>query len=81
VTLSTGFAQALRDLINEAVQAAVERDRPTPPLARVVERPKVFMVGSHLRYHASCASTVVAKRSVSVPTFCPQLPTKMGDPV
>jgi len=32
-------AQALRDLINEAVQAAVERA--TPPPARVVERPKV----------------------------------------
>ena len=29
------LAQALRDLINEAVQAAVERDRPTPPLERV----------------------------------------------
>ena len=35
------LAQALRDLINEAVQAAVERERPTPPPARVVERPKV----------------------------------------
>jgi excisionase family DNA binding protein len=34
------LAQALRDLINEAVQAAVERERPTPP-ARVVERPNV----------------------------------------
>ena len=33
------LAQALPDLINEAVQAAVERDRPTPPTARVVERP------------------------------------------
>ena len=33
------LAQALRDLINEAEQAAVERDRPTPPTARVVERP------------------------------------------
>ncbi len=35
------LAQALRDLINEAVQAAVERERPTPPPERVVERPKV----------------------------------------
>jgi excisionase family DNA binding protein len=35
------LAQALRDLINEAVQAAVERERPTPPPARVVERPQV----------------------------------------
>ena len=35
------LAQALRDLINEAVQAAVERERPTPPPAPVVERPKV----------------------------------------
>ena len=34
------LAQALRDLINEAVQAAVERERATPPPARVVERPK-----------------------------------------
>jgi excisionase family DNA binding protein len=33
------LAQALRDLINEAAQAAVERERPTPPPARVVERP------------------------------------------
>ncbi len=32
------LAQALRDLIDEAVQAAVERDRPTPPPARVAER-------------------------------------------
>jgi len=35
------LAQALRDLINEAVQAAVERERPTQPRARVVERPKM----------------------------------------
>ena len=35
------LAQALCDLINEAVQAAVERERATPPPARVVERPKV----------------------------------------
>lgn len=35
------LAQALRDLINEAVQAALERNRPTPPPARVVERRKV----------------------------------------
>lgn len=34
------FAQALRDLIKEAVQEAVERERATPP-ARFVERPKV----------------------------------------
>jgi excisionase family DNA binding protein len=35
------LAQALSDLINEAVQAAVERERPTPPPAQVVERPEV----------------------------------------
>jgi excisionase family DNA binding protein len=35
------LAQALRDVINEAVQAAVERERPTPPPERVVERPEV----------------------------------------
>ncbi|BBY05409.1 helix-turn-helix domain-containing protein [Mycobacterium noviomagense] len=35
------LAQALRDLINEAVQEAVDRTRPTPPPARVVERPRV----------------------------------------
>jgi hypothetical protein len=35
------LAQALRDLINEAVQAAVEREPPTPPPTRVVEHPKV----------------------------------------
>lgn len=35
------LAEALRDLIDEAVQAAVERDRPAPPPARVVERPEV----------------------------------------
>jgi hypothetical protein len=29
------LAQALRDLINEAVQEAVERKRPTPPPARM----------------------------------------------
>lgn len=34
------LAQALRDLVNEAVQAAVDRDRPTPPPARVRERPE-----------------------------------------
>ncbi|HXC78679.1 MAG TPA: helix-turn-helix domain-containing protein [Candidatus Acidoferrum sp.] len=35
------LAQALSDLINEAAQAAVEQDRPTPPPVPVVERPKV----------------------------------------
>jgi hypothetical protein len=35
------LAQALRDLIKEAVQEAVERERPTPPPERVAERPKV----------------------------------------
>ena len=35
------LAQALRDLIHEAVQAAVARECPTPPPARVVERPEV----------------------------------------
>ena len=34
------LAQALRDLINEAVQEAVERERPTPsPPVRMIERP------------------------------------------
>ncbi len=37
--VSPALAQALHDLINEAVQAAVERDRPAPPPARVVESP------------------------------------------
>ena len=35
------LAQAIRDVINETVQAAVVQQRPTPPLARVAERPKV----------------------------------------
>ncbi|MGO8769535.1 hypothetical protein [Mycobacterium sp.] len=35
------LAQALREVINEAVQAVVERDRRTSPPERVVERPKV----------------------------------------
>jgi excisionase family DNA binding protein len=35
------LAQALREIINEAVQAAVERERAIPPPARAVERPKV----------------------------------------
>ena len=35
------LAQALRDLIDEAVQAAVDRDRRTSPPERVVERPQV----------------------------------------
>jgi excisionase family DNA binding protein len=35
------LAEALRDLINQSVQQAVERERPTPPPAQVVERPKV----------------------------------------
>jgi excisionase family DNA binding protein len=35
------LAHALRDLITEAVQAAVGQERPTPPPARVVEGPKV----------------------------------------
>ncbi|MGB8387839.1 helix-turn-helix domain-containing protein [Mycobacterium sp.] len=34
------LAQAPHDLINEAAQAAIEQQRPTPP-ARVVERPNV----------------------------------------
>jgi excisionase family DNA binding protein len=34
------LAQALRDLMNEAVQEAVERERPTPsPSVRMIERP------------------------------------------
>ena len=36
------LAQALSDLINEAVQVVVERDRPTPGPVPVVERPKVL---------------------------------------
>jgi hypothetical protein len=35
------LAQALRDLIQEAVQEAVERERRTQPPARVLEHPKV----------------------------------------
>jgi excisionase family DNA binding protein len=35
------LAQALRDLIDEAVQAAVQRDRPAPPPAPVAENTKV----------------------------------------
>jgi hypothetical protein len=35
------LAQALRDLINEAVQAAVERERATPPPARTRHRSRV----------------------------------------
>jgi excisionase family DNA binding protein len=38
---SDRLAQALRDLINEAVQEALDRTRPTPPPARVVGRPRV----------------------------------------
>jgi hypothetical protein len=35
------LAQALRDLIDEAVQPAVERHWPAPPPVPVVERPRV----------------------------------------
>jgi excisionase family DNA binding protein len=35
------LAQALRDLIREAVQEAVERERAKPSRARVIQRPKV----------------------------------------
>jgi hypothetical protein len=35
------LAQALRDVVNEAVQAAVERERAIPPPAQVVKRPNV----------------------------------------
>ena len=35
------LAQAVRDLINEAVQATVQRERATSPPERVVEHPKV----------------------------------------
>ena len=35
------LAQALRDLIDEAVQAAVERDRPTSTPVPVAQSPKV----------------------------------------
>ncbi|GJO17886.1 hypothetical protein NJB1507_08450 [Mycobacterium marinum] len=38
---SDRLAQALRDLINEAVEAAVKRERPTPSSARVGEHPEV----------------------------------------
>jgi hypothetical protein len=31
------LAQALRDLVNEAVQATVERETATPPPARAIE--------------------------------------------
>jgi hypothetical protein len=34
------LAQAIRDVIDEAVQAAVERDCSAPPAAAVAERPK-----------------------------------------
>jgi helix-turn-helix protein len=33
------LAQALRDLIKEAVQEAVERERPTPSPVRMIDRP------------------------------------------
>jgi len=47
------FAQALRDLANEAAEAAFEPERPTPPPARVVEplspaRARVLVSGSRL---------------------------------
>jgi hypothetical protein len=35
------LAKALRDVVNEAVQAAVKRERPTPPPAPVVDRPEL----------------------------------------
>jgi excisionase family DNA binding protein len=35
------LAQALRDLIDEAVQAVVERERPTPPPTPAADNPKV----------------------------------------
>jgi len=35
------LAQALRDLINQAVHEAIERERLTPPPALAVERPKL----------------------------------------
>ena len=35
------LAQAIRDVINEAVHAAVELQRPTPPPARAAEHPKM----------------------------------------
>lgn len=41
MTVVDRLAQALREVISESVQAAVERERPTPPPARVVERPEV----------------------------------------
>jgi hypothetical protein len=34
------LAHAMRDVINEALQAAVERERRTQPPARVLEHPK-----------------------------------------
>ncbi|WAC92224.1 helix-turn-helix domain-containing protein [Mycobacterium sp. Aquia_213] len=35
------LAHAIRDIVNEAVQAAVERERSTPPPEPAVERPTV----------------------------------------
>ena len=35
------LAQAIRDVVNEAVQAAVGQERPTPTPARAVERPEI----------------------------------------
>lgn len=49
------LAQALRDLISQAVQEAIERQRPTPP-AQLVERSKVpeqdFDLCSRCKRHA-----------------------------
>ena len=39
------LAQAIRDVINEAVQAAVGQERPTAEPARVAERPKMAEEG------------------------------------
>lgn len=39
------FAQAIRDVINEAVHAVVVQERPTPPPARVAERPEIAKEG------------------------------------
>lgn len=47
------LAQAIRDVINEAVQAAVERESPTPPPAR----DHVASILDRLSHHASIVVT------------------------
>jgi excisionase family DNA binding protein len=73
------LALALRDLINEAVQAVVERDCPTSPPAPAAENPKVpkedcelcpWCHKNHMRHLMTVKEARQQLGGISSTTFC-----------